>query len=56
MSVKVKLPGNRDRVIEVADDLEVDVTGALLLTTGEGRNEHTVAAYAAGAWVSAERG
>lgn len=55
MSIVVKLPGaNRERTYE-ADDLEVDDTGALLLTVGEGRSERTVAAYAAGTWVSAER-
>jgi hypothetical protein len=55
VSVVVKLPGaNREKTYEV-DDLEVDDTGTLLLTTGEGRSERTVAAFAAGAWIFAER-
>lgn len=55
MSVVVKLPGaNRERTIE-ADDLEVDDIGSLFLTSGDGRAERTVAVFAAGAWVSAER-
>lgn len=53
MTVAVKLPGSRERLV-AADDMGVDESGTLILTAGSGRGERTVALYAAGAWVSTE--
>lgn len=56
MGVTVKAPGTpKPTEIQGADDMDVDDLGTLILTKGDGRAEETVALFAAGAWLSAEK-
>lgn len=55
MSYTVKGPGPKPVEVPDADDVEPDEFGNLILTSGEGRSEQTVAVFAAGAWFSAEK-
>jgi hypothetical protein len=58
MAVTVRIAGAParigDKTHDEADDLIVDDTGCLIITAGSGRDEKTIAAYAAGVWISAE--
>ncbi len=54
MAVVVKLPGGRQADIKLADDMDVDELGTLILTRGDGKDETTVGLWAPGAWLSAE--
>lgn len=54
--VAVVAPGRSavERTHDAADDLAVDDVGCLVVTTGDGKNEKTVAVYAPGVWLSGE--
>ncbi|AEW92938.1 MULTISPECIES: hypothetical protein [Streptomycetaceae] len=56
MPVIVQTPNAREPRREyAADDLDVDDSGTLVLSRGDGRDEQTIALFAPGAWLAAER-
>lgn len=54
MPVIVKLSGGRDKAYDDGEDIAVDDVGCLVVTSGGGKDERTIAVLAPGVWAVAE--